>query len=263
MRLANNFDPALEYQALRTELQESRSYVFERPLLILGAVAGIAAFGAEKIDAEYRYMAPFLPSLITALMIYNLWSTAWRQRTSSRIVAYIQTAFEERVQNDGRWWGWETCLRVYRKKYWKLELKQRVLDERVARLPRRIGWRRGWRSRWRLWCKTKRTVDPLMYWTQLWLLHIGIVFAAILGSLFIPVRGWLDPVGFMVNSVLATWFACVCLQKHPYKMKSHIELDRKVWKKVLAYLDKHAPGVAGARPVSSEPESAFLLYVST
>src|SRR5215213_622285 len=88
----SSFGEAQEFEALRTELQEARSYVFERPLLILGvAVTGITALPSGQME----YLA-LLPPLVTALMIYNLWTTANRQHSSFRIVTYIQTALEER-----------------------------------------------------------------------------------------------------------------------------------------------------------------------
>ncbi|HEV7589525.1 MAG TPA: hypothetical protein VGO40_15530 [Longimicrobium sp.] len=233
MKLSDNFGPAQEYEALRTELQESRSYVFERPLLILGAVAGITAFGADQMkDGEYLAL---LPPLITALMIYNLWSTAWRQSNSSRIVAYIQTAFEERSGDSRRWWGWETCLKEYR--------KHKEVDTCVrAKVKAEDGAK----------------PDPLMYWKALWFLHIGIVIAALLVSCALQFsRGyvWPDLVGLGVNLVLAMGFFYVCCQNRPKKMGLQIERDLKVWKEILDHLDEEvrAAGAVGTRPVSPEP----------
>jgi len=219
MELPNDFGPGQEYEALRTELQESRSYVFERPLLILGAVAGVAAFGAEKMTVDYKEYMAILPPLVTALMIYNLWSTAWRQSTSSRIVAYIQIAFEKRTVDHGHWWGWETCLRKYREKHEEVEacLRAKMKENCNARS------------------------DPLMYWKALWFLHIGIVTVAVLMSFALKFhREDVSPdlVGLVVNGCLAMGFAYVCWQNRPRKMGFQIECDRKMWKKILDHLDE-------------------------
>ena len=231
MKLPEDFGPAQEYEALRTELQESRSYVFERPLIILGAVAGIAAFGAEKMKGG-EYMA-LLPPLITALMIYNLWSTAWRQSTSSRIVAYIQVALEEQARDaDPQWWGWETCLREYRNDHeGDVETCVRAKMKKACARP-----------------------DPLMYWEVLWFLHIVIVFVALVVSIALPFfHGcvWPDLLGLGVNPLLAAGFGYVCHQNRPKKIGFQIECERKVWKEILACLER-AAGVAGTRPVFPE-----------
>jgi len=243
MELTNDVGPVQEYEALRTELQESRGYVFERPLLILGAVAGITAFGAEKMTEMTEFM-PLLPPLITALMIYNLWSTAWRQSNSSRIVAYIGIALEAGTRDvHRRWWGWETCLKQYREKH-EGEVRRKVKEKMKN--------------------KGSAKPDPLMYWEALLLLHIGIVLLALLGSFSLIFcrgldwpwsdwPGWLWPywpdwlywVGLVVNLLLMSGFVCVCCKNSPTKMGWQIECESEVWESVLDELEKEYPELPG------------------
>jgi len=229
MGATSSFGPAQEFEALRTELQESRSYVFEHPLLILGvAVAGVTALGADRVKS-----VALLPPLVTALMVYNIWTTADRQYSSSRIVAYIQRALEERTVKGGYWWGWETSLKGYRAKLEDAKQKQpggRWYKKFAERDPLfQFEPERG------------AVADSLMYWKALWLLHIGSVLAVLLASFALAFcdghTSGLDLVGWWLTLVLAICFTYVCWRYRPCVMKWLIERNREVWKQVLADLD--------------------------
>lgn len=100
------FQITSEYQTLRSELLESRKWVFERPLLI-GTLC-IAAFNYIQ-----KPFSAYIPMIIIALLLFNLWFTVNRLRSIARIVAYIQVVLEN--NNIGSWIGWESFLRNYRK----------------------------------------------------------------------------------------------------------------------------------------------------
>jgi hypothetical protein len=78
-------DMKTEYTSLREELLQYRRYIFERPLLIVGA--GIAL---SRADTSLVVMPP----LVAVLLTFNFWFTVNRLRSSARIVAYIQSALE-------------------------------------------------------------------------------------------------------------------------------------------------------------------------
>jgi len=86
-----------EYESLRQEMLQNKRYVFERPLVIIGAV-GLAAAQLSGTHA-----AVTLPVLLVALLWLNLWFTVNRLRSTARIVAYVGLVLEvpEREWNSG------------------------------------------------------------------------------------------------------------------------------------------------------------------
>jgi hypothetical protein len=105
-KAGNNVGPADEYKALREELLLATKYVFERPLLILALVAA----GSRVMETGYAIL---LLVLVAALLLFNFWFTFNRLSSAARIAAYVQIELEARAY--GRWVGWETCLREYRR----------------------------------------------------------------------------------------------------------------------------------------------------
>jgi hypothetical protein len=103
-----------EYRFLRQELEANKAYVFERPLLIVGAtLAGVAGLsGGQPMEA--------LPIVFLAVLLFNLWFTANRMVSSGRIIGYIQLVHEGRPKVE--WIGWENALRRYRE--WQYAKKQ-------------------------------------------------------------------------------------------------------------------------------------------
>jgi hypothetical protein len=95
-----------EYRSLRQELELNRKYVFERPLLIVGATfAGALGLSADKFLVT-------LPTSFLAVLLFNLWFTANRLRSSGRIVGYLQLVHEG--EHPMGWIGWESALQRYR-----------------------------------------------------------------------------------------------------------------------------------------------------
>jgi hypothetical protein len=99
---------AKEYETLRTELNENRKYVFERPLIILTA----SLFVFQKIDNTF--FIPLLFSLVIFVFIFNLNFTCNRLNSSARIIAYIRIFIEQ--SQDSEKFYWETFLSEYRKR---------------------------------------------------------------------------------------------------------------------------------------------------
>jgi len=77
-----------EYSFLREELDMNRRFVFERPLLIVGAALAAAVPLADK-RAFFLLPLPFL-----AVLLFNLWFTINRLQSSARIIGYIQLVHE-------------------------------------------------------------------------------------------------------------------------------------------------------------------------
>ena len=94
-----------EYRFLRQEHEANRKFVFERPLLIVGATL------AAMVTLSDKGILGLLPVPFLVVLAFNLWFTFNRMQSSARIVAYIQLVHEElRLP----WIGWENSLRNYR-----------------------------------------------------------------------------------------------------------------------------------------------------
>lgn len=99
-----------EYKFLRTEHENNRKFVFERPLVIvIGMLAAII-----NIKASNNNTLILLPILFLIILWFNIWFTHNRVQSSSRIVAYIQL-FHETQEYNVSWVGWENALLEYRK----------------------------------------------------------------------------------------------------------------------------------------------------
>jgi hypothetical protein len=99
------FNPSSEYESLRAEFLDGRKFVFERPILLI--TAAIAAFNFIN-----NPIINFIPAILIALLIFNLWFTYNRYRSLARISAYINVVLEGDFFLP--WIGWETYLRYQR-----------------------------------------------------------------------------------------------------------------------------------------------------
>ncbi|MCG8459848.1 MAG: hypothetical protein MI919_26510 [Holophagales bacterium] len=217
--------PKEEYQSLRQELLESKRYVFERPLLI--AAAGIAALGAFK-DVQ---AAP-VPLVITGLLLFNLWFTVNRLRSSSRIVAYIHLQLEG--QPLAPWCGWETSLRLYRK-WLKREDAETIIQRELDR---------------------DAVPDGLMYYPALHRLHLGIALLALIGSGFVLVDSR-SPVSIACSVgtfLLVFWFGIHAVRYRPGRMRALVERNCVIWGKVLQDMSADRDG-GGSSPSDHREEA--------
>jgi hypothetical protein len=99
---------AEERKYLREEHENNRKFVFERPLIIAGAI--LAALLNSKTPAtEWGLLVP----LVLAILYYNVSFTHNRLASSSRIVAFLKL-FHESDEYVGYWKPWETALSLQR-----------------------------------------------------------------------------------------------------------------------------------------------------
>ena len=198
----SEFGPAEEYKTLREELLQAKKYVFERPLLI----AAMAAAGSRGLDREFLML---LLVLAAALLLFNFWFTVNRVSSGARIAAYIQLEIEER--SHGRWVGWETCLREYRR--WLKDDPAKRRAEVDAALD------------------TGAIPDALMYYPPIYLLHIGLMALAACLAVTLAVRDrtWLSVISMLLVLSLAGCFSAYLCRYSPSKMRALIERNRVIW----------------------------------
>ena len=104
-----------EYRFLRQEHEGNRKFVFERPLLIVGATL------AAIVGLSEKGILGLLPIPFLFVLAFNLWFTFNRMQSTARIVAYIQLVHEG--EDRLPWIGWENALRRYR--IWDADVKNR------------------------------------------------------------------------------------------------------------------------------------------
>lgn len=112
-----------EYISLREEHEKNRSYMFERPLIVLGIIAASTQYLLSSLfpkslqELEVVQNVRWIPLIIIlpafiGILYYNLVFVSQRLKSDARIVAYIQLFHENELFN--QWIGWETSLRFYR-----------------------------------------------------------------------------------------------------------------------------------------------------
>jgi hypothetical protein len=202
----SDIGPADEYRTLREELTVSRKYVFERPLLIIAIVAA----GSRIVETEYIAL---LLVVVVAFLLFNFWFTLNRLMSCSRISAYIQLELEER--SHGRWIGWETCLREYRRWLKRKGVQAGAIiadsmDEEAA-------------------------PDALMYYPPIFMLHIALMALTVAAAALLAFRqqGRLPIVCAVFTVGIGVWFAKQLYRSRPGRMRSLIERNRAIWIKVF------------------------------
>jgi hypothetical protein len=206
------FDPAQEYQTLRTELETGKRYVFERPLLILTVF--VAALNLTKTPYIW-----FLPAGLVALLTFNFWFTGNRLLSMSRIIAYLQLELEERKL--GNWVGWETCLRWYRKWHYRLKVPvEEIVDPKIDE---------------------EAVPDALMYYPPIYMLHVGLVLLAVLGSVINAAMNYepLPIIGAIITVVISIPFIKTAFRDKPYNMRRLIERNRVIWAEVFELMQRN------------------------
>ena len=197
--------PSDEYKALRQELEHTTRFVFERPLLIISASLG------ALILVDKPFVAWLLP-IAASLLVANLWFTADRMRSLSRIVAYIQVQLEEKTY---KWEGWEVSLRRFRR--WVSQNGEGIKD--TAKLvsgdkpiPRAAG-----------------------YYPTIYLMHLVAIGVTIGVATYLAINngGWDDLSAAYLCSVPLLLCLYVAARYNPRKMANCIEETRAIWIKVL------------------------------
>ena len=209
-----------EYQSLRTEMQDNKKFVFERPFFIIGVV-GIAGLKME----ESPYFS-LLPSFLIFLLGLNLAFTANRLLSNARIAGYLAAIVEPAID----WIGWENALRCYRS--WsnaQSELRKSIAAQKYH--DRRAG------------------IDRALYFLPLLMLHIvPVVFGLIVFCWNFYQR---PPVGVpryitLVLTIVAAVYFCVvsAFKFQPSKLSERLEIERSIWRAVYQWdkADKHTVG---------------------
>ena len=201
-----------EYAALRTELQQGKQFVFERPLLVLFAAAVAVA---QLADSDLLVAVP--PAFV-ALILFNLVFTRNRLHSGARISAYIDAVLEPGAEIE--WIGWERALRKYRTwitdtpRQERMEQRQDAMD--LSAIP-----------------------DAMMFYPHLLVIHLAPVLAAVAGSAFLMAESsapmWMRALGLAITAglVLASGLFGFYRGYHPSALRRVIEEQRATWRVVF------------------------------
>ena len=200
------YSPEKEYEVLTNELIQGKSYVFERPILII--TASLALF--QFIEEQY---AIYFPIVIIGLLFFNLWFTVNRLESMARIIAYIQLIHED---NETKWFGWETSLRYYRKYLRIKRLKINKIKIEDSMIYDNIGF------------------YPPIYWMHV-ILTISIFLA--LAIFTISNAECNNMIMSLLTFVTLIRFLIYAVVKRPPNIKPNIERNRKIWVNVFAVWD--------------------------
>lgn len=210
-----------EYKFLRQELETNRKFVFERPLLIVGATLTIAAALRNQIMG----ILWFLPLPFLTILFYNLWFTCNRLRSNARIVAYIQLVHEgsERLL----WIGWETALHEFRRRAYRVDRERKAAKKtrkKAATPP----------------TPSPGTYHSMGFYDQIFYFHIVLALMAslltVLPNPAAPTGGRIDP-GVMVPVFVALPMAVFLFYSfyrfRPQKIRHLIDRNQAIWREVL------------------------------
>lgn len=212
--LEDSMNALEEYRFLRQELDMNRKYVFERPLLIVGATFA----GAISLTEKGRL--GMLPLPFLAVLLFNLWFTVNRLQSSARIVAYIQLVHES--ANDVKLVGWENALRKYRE--WIVQNTEELNEVLQSE-------------------KDIRQYASMVYYPPIYYFHlfIGLIVTLVLISqsdalskLISPAAQATDLIWVCVNCLFLITYSLTFIWFRPGKVKHSIEMKRRIWEKVLA-----------------------------
>jgi hypothetical protein len=199
-----------ERRYLREELNINRKFVFERPLVILGAT-----FAAAVTLADSRWLVTLVVPFL-GILLFNLWFTYNRLLSSARIVAYLQLVHEASPALE--WEGWENSLRKYRT--WLHEHRKEakeLLEDATA----------------------KHACDGMNYYPWIYAFHlilgVVVVLLLIIKSMSTMVHTWyLDIVvavlaGLGFCSLSAAAFMGIAFLFRPRNVIGRIEQNRQIW----------------------------------
>ncbi|MCW4000284.1 MAG: hypothetical protein NWE93_08585 [Candidatus Bathyarchaeota archaeon] len=189
-----------EYRNLQEEHRRNRSYIFDRPILILGVVSVVLQYFLGST------LSGFLAASVIFILTFNMWFIANRLRSDGRIVAYILLVHEG--EYNSKWFGWESTLRIYRqwkKRHSKLKDANQLIAKKLE--PENIP-------------------DANAFYPAIRLLHIFLVSLMVIISIVI----WYTNQTALAAVQLATISAATCLFSYyvgwplrPAKIRSNIE----------------------------------------
>ena len=187
---------SLEYQSLREELKENKKYVFERPILTIVAIFA----GAQFIDKHYLAILPVVAIL---LFLFNFWFTVNRLRSSTRIIAYIQTILEGDSKEN--WIGWETFLREQR--VWL----KKPLEKRKQLI--------------KIHTQTNAIPHALFYYPPIYYFHLlAVIVAFVFSIVFVLKSATVENIVAFIASIISTIiFIVYSIKLPPRKMRGLIE----------------------------------------
>jgi hypothetical protein len=223
--MAEYHGPKEEFNALRREMEQTRQYVFERPLLIISAsLAAIALFDKPFV----LWLIPLAVGLLTV----NLWFTAERMRSLSRIVAYIQLVLEQKTYEP--WLGWETSLCYFRTLMGK---KSQSIRCRDRLWPSKEHWCELWG-----FIKCTKVEEPIPeaagYYPTMWLMHLVSVVVLFVVSvvLLVPEVGFTEAMAAVLTLLLMYPFLVVAVKDNPRKLGKCISETAGIWLEVFEKL---------------------------
>lgn len=195
-----------EYRSLLEEHKKNRSYIFERPVIVLGLVSAAMYYFYGKNVGEY------ILAILIFVLLFNLWFTVNRLQSSARIVAYIQLVHEGEFRD--KWIGWENCLRNYRiwfKYHRQIGDLEEICNEEVNKdaIP-----------------------DSILFYPAIWLFHnLLVIFILIITIVkYISSRNIIpgpDDLGIVFASLI--FFIYTLGNLYPKKLNPIIELQRAAW----------------------------------
>jgi hypothetical protein len=199
-----------EYESLRQEILQNKSYIFERPLLIVGA------FVASVKQLSESDLAILLPPFLVFILIINFWFTANRLTSTARIVAYISVILESK--NATIWIGWESALRKYR-----MLLTNNYPEDLEEKIKKHYD--------------EYAVPDALMFYPPIYRFHLGIaIFMIIIYMRLIPknLLSNLDRADYSISLIAMILLSVVLIyyffvRYPPSKMRNLIERERAIW----------------------------------
>jgi hypothetical protein len=207
-----------EYRSLLEEHRRNRSYIFERPIIILGLV-GVAT--------QYFYnsnIGQFILAVLIFLLCFNLWFTGNRLQSDARIVAYLQLVHEGELREN--WFGWESALRDYRR-WVVVHTKNGDIEELIKNEIDR-----------------EAVPDSVIFYSGIHRLHIVIVLVAFCAALirWYEYKSILENVGLFASATTTIIFIIYAFGPlYPNKLNASIERERAKWKFVFREFSGNNP----------------------
>lgn len=195
-----------EYSSLLEEHRKNRSYIFERPIIILGIIAVASQYFFESIIGQ------FVAAILIFVLCFNLWFIGHRIRSDARIVAYIQLVHEGELRS--KYFGWENALRQYR-----IWIKNHKSNGDLEKLRLK-------------YFDSEATQDRIVFYPAIWLLHFVIVFFI----LFVTLTEWFSSTTVMTSIGMSAIIVAIIIfliyafgSFNPKLLKDSIELERATW----------------------------------
>lgn len=195
-----------EYSSLLEEHRKNRSYIFERPIIILGIIAVASQYFFESIIGQ------FVAASLIFVLCFNLWFIGHRIRSDARIVAYIQLVHEGELRS--KYFGWENALRQYR-----IWIKNHKSNGDLEKLRLK-------------YFDSEATQDRIVFYPAIWLLHCVIVFFI----LFVTLTEWFSSTTVMTSVGMSVIIVTIIIfliyafgSFNPKLLKDSIELERATW----------------------------------